>query len=111
VRHEELKLRDWSVETRDNDEAAISEALRHIPAPIEDFLEQIAVSLAQFDWRTVNAEGLTDEEKLRKLVFRGSGGYSEFRRQLLKHISNSGGQAARAAKLVLGMEPKRKPRG
>jgi hypothetical protein len=111
VRHEELKLRDWSVETGDNDEAAISEALRHIPVPIEDFLEQIAVSLAQFDWRTVNAEGLTDEEKLRKLVFRGSGGYSEFRRQLLKHISNSGGQAARAAKLVLGMEPKRKPRG
>jgi hypothetical protein len=109
VRYEELKLRNWSVDTGDDDDVAISDALEHVPAAIREFLEQIAASLALFDWRTVSAEGLTEEEKLRKLVFRGSGGYSEFRRQLLKHIANSSGQAGRAAKLVLGMEPKKKP--
>jgi DGQHR domain-containing protein len=107
VRNDELKLRSWSVETNVEDEPAVSEALKNIPVAIDEFLEEVAVSLAGFDWRTVTAEGLTEEEVLKKLVFRGSGGYSEFRRQLLKHVSAGRGQAARAAKLVLQLEPKK----
>src|ERR1019366_1838259 len=101
MRHEELKLSGWSVETEEQDEQVVSKALEGLPKAVDDFLTEIADSLSQFDWRASTAEGLTDNEKIRKLVFRGSGGYSEFRRQLIRHVANSAGQAGRAAKLVL----------
>jgi DGQHR domain-containing protein len=107
VRNDELKLRSWSTETSSEEEIEISQAIESLPPETGEFLNQVANSLAEFDWRTVTAERLTEEEILKKLVFRGSGGYSEFRRQLLKHVSSGRGQSARAANLVLKLEPKK----
>lgn len=107
IRHEELKLSKWSLDTREDDDHAVSEALKSIPSLIDEFLGEIADSLAQFDWRSSTADGLTDDEKIKKLVFRGSGGYTEFRRQLIRHVAKSAGQAGRAAKLVLRQEQSR----
>jgi len=50
------------------------------------FIDKITKRLSDFDWRTASALNLTDEQKMLKLVFRGSGGYREIRRQLLKHL-------------------------
>lgn len=53
------------------------------------FAEAIATQLAEYDWRNSKATGLTDEERRTKLVFRGSGGYKELRRQLLDLLRDS----------------------
>ena len=107
VRHDELHLRKWASDFREEDELAmVSEALKSIPKPLSDFLDQISQHPAQFDWRSANSPNLTEQERLTKLVYRGSGGYSEFRRQLLNHMVQQGGQVARAAQLVLRAEKK-----
>jgi hypothetical protein len=60
----------------------------------------MASQLASFDWRTANTPTLTDDERTAKLVFRGSGGYTEFRKQLLKHLIKKTGEVGKAARKV-----------
>jgi DGQHR domain-containing protein len=67
---------------------------------IVSFIKEIATILAEFDWRTASAENLTDDEKTMKLVFRGSGGYRELRRQLLKHLMKYRNTSGKVASLV-----------
>jgi hypothetical protein len=105
VRYEELELRRWAIEPDTDDELKIvSKVLDSMPPKITQFLIEVAESLAKFDWRTPTTLGLTEQEKLTKLVYRGSGGYVEFRRQLLNHVARERGQAGRAAQLVLRTE-------
>ena len=109
VRYDELALRKWGTEPHGEDELQmVTDAIDSMPQMISEFLDQVTDSLARFDWRTANTPELTEQEKLVKLVYRGSGGYSEFRRQLLNHVVQQRGQAARAAQLVLRDEQKQK---
>lgn len=85
-------LRSWQIEDVDDDLApgtvsrALEEVLEH---PIADFLRRVCDDLATYDWRNSKAPGLTQEERAAKLVFRGSGGYKELRRQLVEHLRDS----------------------
>ena len=109
VRHDELALRKWGTDPHGEDELQmVTDAIDSMPKVVTEFLDQVTGSLAQFDWRTANTPELTEQEKLVKLVYRGSGGYAEFRRQLLNHVAQQRGQAARAAQLVLRDEQKQK---
>lgn len=54
---------------------------------IDEFTKKLMEKMSAFDWRSSKAEGLSEEQKLRKLALRGSGGYKELRRQLLIHLS------------------------
>lgn len=65
--------------------AAIKSLSKHKVSP---FLEIIARGLSTFDWRTSAAPGLTEMERQRQLVFRGSSGYKEIRGLLLKHLAD-----------------------
>jgi len=66
-------------------EKAVTDALdslRKLPA-LPGFLEKTAAALTQFDWRTSSTPELEDTKRTAQMVFRGSGGYKELRRQLL----------------------------
>jgi hypothetical protein len=62
---------------------------------------EAGTELAEFDWRAATALNLTEEQRQTKLVFRGSGGYCEFRRQEPKHLADYQGDVGVAANNVL----------
>ena len=113
----ELALHDWIFENSiDEDiesnvvtESTIQQALVSLQQEDEivGFILEIAEKLSNFDWRSASAENLSEEEKTTKLVFRGSGGYRELRRQLLKYLIEKGGEVGRIANIAylkLGFE-------
>lgn len=70
---------------------------------IMKFLKALADALATYDWRASSAPGLSEDIALLKAAFRGSGGYKELRRHLLRQLSNEQGEIAEAAKEVLNV--------
>jgi len=90
-----LHLAEWEWEG-DQTEAGISNAsitaaLRSLKQQqrAESFLRVVAVDLCAFDWRTSSAPNLNRNEQGRQMVFRGSGGYKELRRQLMDLLARS----------------------
>jgi len=64
-------------------------------------VREIGEALGSFDWRAASAPGHWEqEEHLARLAFRGSGGYTLFRRMLLEHLRKQGGRPAELAKLL-----------
>jgi hypothetical protein len=108
-RARQLRLASWEFDQDVGtvDDTTITRALQSLEGePVAEFLTRIAQGLAKFDWRTSSAS-LTESERLAKLVFRGSGGYRELRRQLLNQLTRERGsvkQAAQAVKIELGYE-------
>jgi DGQHR domain-containing protein len=102
IRADDLQLQHF---TRDaekglpSDGDSVDDALRIFRKDerLRTFLEETAKSLATYDWRTASAPGLDEDMKTAKLVFRGSGGYRELRRQLLKHLAKRRGSIGEAA--------------
>ncbi|HTR47498.1 MAG TPA: DGQHR domain-containing protein [Verrucomicrobiae bacterium] len=108
VRADELKLVEWKsdVEAGASDEQAVRRSLSSLSDQrFSKFVDNIAVTLATYDWRTSSAPGLEESERIRKAAFRGSGGYKELRRDLLKHVVDDGkviGKAAEEVFIALG---------
>ncbi len=65
------------------------------------FLGKLCTDLATYDWRASSAPDLKEEESLRKAAFRGSGGYKELRRDVLRHLKTRDGDVAHVAKEVI----------
>jgi hypothetical protein len=103
VKAEHLGLQRFRSEKGADFEEEVTESLQTFlhDRILNRFIEEIAESLATYDWRTASAPELSDIEKTAKLVFRGSGGYRELRRQLLQHLEKNEGQVGSAAKEVL----------
>jgi DGQHR domain-containing protein len=100
-----LKLNDWKLKPSSGplQEAAIRDAIKSLNGlPVTKVVQALANALATFDWRTSNAEGLDRTQRQLKAAFRGSGGYSELRHSLLRHIAESGSGEVRdiAARLA-----------
>lgn len=53
------------------------------------FIDELSEDLATYDWRASGCPGLTEEERTLKASFRGSGGYSQLRRDVLAHLMQS----------------------
>lgn len=108
VHSRELELEAWTNggEAGASDEATVREAMRSLrKQPVAAFLEEIAKGLAKYDWRTSSAPQLTEDERIRKAAFRGSGGYRELREDLLKQLASEGktvGSVAKQIKSALG---------
>jgi hypothetical protein len=95
-----LKLNEWKLKPSSGplQESAIRDAIKSLNGlPVTKLVQRIASSLASFDWRTSNAEGLDRNERQLKAAYRGSGGYSEIRHSLLLHIAKNGSGEARDA--------------
>lgn len=73
----------------DNDEivGALEDFRAH--APLKTFLVAWAKGLASFDWRSSSAPGLSQDAQTIKAGFRGSGGYLELRRAVLRHLART----------------------
>lgn len=84
VHRDALGLNDWKLDV----EIDVATAVKKLEEnkKISAFISKLAASLAKFDWRSSAARGLTEQERLRKLSYRGGSGYREFRRQLLMHL-------------------------
>lgn len=84
------------------DEGAVNLALDSLEeTKIGSFLEELGQALSSYDWRTSSTPGLTEEERLKQAVFRGSSGYKEIRRQLMAHVAKATGAVGQAAKNLL----------
>jgi len=64
-----------------------------LAAVIQDFSQRIV----EFDWRSADAPGVEDSEKMLKRAFRGSSGYVALRKQLFSLLSKSDGNIANIA--------------
>jgi hypothetical protein len=69
---------------------------------LANWIDDAAEAISSFDWRSADAPGLDDEERLRKRAFRGSGGYVALREQLLKHIAQQRQRVAPVAGALAG---------
>ena len=106
----ELPLHSWqyeNIDETDSESSTISEsnlrgALESLASEkmLNDFIYKLADHLSSFDWRSASSKTLSDDEKTAKLVFRGSGGYRELRRQLLNHLTKYEDNISSAATIV-----------
>jgi hypothetical protein len=105
IRAQDLEFDEWEVDAKGQSEhEAVAKALKSLEKQdVSSFLDELFSLLVSYDWRTASVDGLTEEERTAKLVFRGSGGYRELRRQLLKHLASDRGRIGKAAKEVQKM--------
>lgn len=108
---DELGLEEWGGkgELGDDDDKQVTASLLSLKhkSKINDFLKELGIALAGFDWRASSAPGLSDDERTLRAAFRGSGGYKELRRKVLQKLSERNDRIGVMAKEVytaLGFE-------
>jgi DGQHR domain-containing protein len=104
INADDLGLLSWGGGSVDSDvEEALPNALRSLDkqTALKNFCIDLSSALATYDWRASDADSLTAEESLLKAAFRGSGGYSELRRHVLRHLAELKGPIADTAKDIL----------
>lgn len=67
---------------------------------IDTFITELMNKLASYDWRSSNADGLSEAMRTQKKAFRGAGGYKEIRLHLLQHLIDREGNIGAYAKQV-----------
>lgn len=109
VAAEDLELISWAAPAGESIEAEVTAAINSLRKhPVATFLRGVVNVLADFDWRTSGAPGLTDAQAAAKAGYRGSGGYRELRRQLLALLVKEPGLIGRAAALASGAQRSRR---
>ena len=84
-------------------DARISSVLDYLSnaGDLTDFVAQLALVLSTYDWRASSFPGLTNDQRVLRASFRGSGGYKELRRHVLLHIADSDSKLASDADAIL----------
>lgn len=112
VADDQLQLRAWTWESiydgaaakklAATEEEAQAMALASLKkTPMARFINDVAHSLSEYDWRTSSTPRLSEDQRKAKLVFRGSSGYKELRKQLLEHLARNDGLLRNTASDVL----------
>lgn len=109
LRASEWRLIEWYMKPADDDALSTSDeadiALKSLHrARFRPLILETAAGLARFDWRSLEGPGLEDDEngRMRKRSYRGSGGYSALREEVLREISEGSGPVSTAAAFLLG---------
>lgn len=93
-----FKADDWQLAAWETDEVAdketddldVSNALDSIEQqPFFQKIATLANVLAEFDWRSADADELSYEQKMEKRALRGSGGYAQFKQHLFRFIGST----------------------
>lgn len=98
---DEWKLDEWRCPSIEDgtfaDETSFALSRIH-DAPFATRLTELAIGLAGFDWRSLDGPGVkgTDEEVLKR-SFRGSGGYTALKNEVLKTLQDEEGPVGQAA--------------
>jgi len=85
----------------------VSEALNSLSkAPFRHHMRELAVGLSFFDWRSVEAPGVRGDENLivQKRSYRGSGGYSALRADVLRTLAEEDNQVGSIAADLVNAE-------
>lgn len=64
-------------------------------------ISDFGMAISHFDWRSADAPGITEEQRMLKRAFRGSSGYVALREQLFRHLTNGPEDIAEVAGEVL----------
>lgn len=86
-----LELSTWILEsiTDELSHGDIRDAISQLQTlSLGEFITAISSRLAEWDWRTSAAPGLSPEEQRERARFRGGTGYREIRLELLQHLSS-----------------------
>jgi len=102
LNREKLKLQDWHLNAESDPATGLADLKKR--KAISGFVSDLAKDLSGFDWRSSAAKGLSEENLILKLSYRGGSGYKQFRRQLLKHLfaSKEFGASAKKIYQILG---------
>lgn len=104
VQADKFKLFEWGGQgnLQEDDQYQVTKAIDSLKQEnsIMEFIKEINKGLSTYDWRASSAPGLSTDESLLKAAFRGSGGYKELRRHLIRHLSECRGLVGEAAKEV-----------
>lgn len=95
---------EWRSLTPGGGETSIDEVSEELTvlkaSPLAVTVDKVSKAIAEFDWRSADAEGLDDNLRLLKRAFRGSGGYVALREQLLEQVARGGDNAELAAEAL-----------
>ena len=100
VQSDELKLAELSLAPQSGEYTTeiVDSAINELKgSKTGKFLKNVCSRLSKFDWRTSDAPGLTDNERILRASFRGSGGYKELRNQLLTHLEKPNDNIGKSA--------------
>ena len=92
-----LSLEDLFSEHDTDDSEETDARIEHVvdclyeAGEVTEFVDHLALILSTYDWRASSSSDLTNNQRVLKASFRGSGGYKELRRHVLLHISKNGG--------------------
>lgn len=89
---DDAKLRSWQMPPVGEaiDSKQVDEALEILDTTgIRILLREISEPLAEFDWRTTKAPGVSDHDARAKAMYRGSAGYVALRKDLYSLLANS----------------------
>ena len=64
---------------------------------LSERIEEFGTVIAGFDWRSADAPRLSDDQRMLKRAFRGSGGYVALREQLFRHLETASTEIAEVA--------------
>jgi hypothetical protein len=99
------QLDEWQVPSPEDADITpeAQEALALIDhAPFRARMREVAYGLAAFDWRSLDAPGVRsgedEQQEILKRSFRGSGGYTALRIEVLKTLAEGNGEVAETAK-------------
>ena len=104
INADDLGLTEWGGSSVvGTDESGVTEALHSLSkqSRLKEYVESLTDALATYDWRASDAPGLDEQQSLLKAAFRGSGGYRELRRHVLKHLTGKASRIAKTAEEVL----------
>lgn len=85
----DLKEFEWNDELKEDfiDEKDVDKALEtFINTKLYEFVNDISKEIIKFFWVTSSTPGLKEEERRKQMVFKGSSGYKELRKQLLEEL-------------------------
>ncbi|SMH35854.1 DGQHR domain-containing protein [Mesorhizobium australicum] len=68
-------------------------------------IKDFAAGIVGFDWRSADAPGLSDDQRMLKRAFRGSSGYVALREQLFRHLAAGPKEIAEVANEALKRLP------
>lgn len=105
IQADDLRLHEWGgrqhEENLDEEDINVGIASLKKKERIYSYLTQLSGVLASYDWRTSSGPDLTEDQRIHKATFRGSGGYKELRLDVLRHISKTKDAIAQAASEVI----------
>lgn len=80
----------------------VSTALNELEASeLNKSIRDFGAAISGFDWRSADAPGLNDEQRMLKRAFRGSSGYVALREKLFQHLSAGPKEIAQVASEAL----------